>query len=80
MNAMEKKKANVTRKNGRHLRVPVLPNEEAIIKEKAAGSSLSTAAYLRNVGMGYPIKSKRSIWHTGLIELCGGGFALSALR
>jgi len=22
---------------------------------------------------------KRSIWHTGLIELCGGGFALSAL-
>jgi IS5 family transposase len=28
---------------------------------------------------GVKIYRKRSIWHTGLIELCGGGFALSAL-
>ncbi len=56
MNAMEKK-SNVTRKSGRHLRVPVLPIEEEAIKAKAAEAGLSIAAYLRNVGMGYPLKS-----------------------
>ena len=44
-----------TRKQGRHLRVPVLPEEEAAIKQKAAETGLSVAAYLRNVGLGYPI-------------------------
>jgi len=44
-----------TRKQGRHLRVPVLPEEEAAIKQKAAETGLSIAAYLRNVGMGYPV-------------------------
>ena len=45
--------ANATRKNGRHLRVPVLPEEEAAIKQNAAATGLSVAAYLRNVGLGH---------------------------
>jgi hypothetical protein len=50
------KKQTPTRKSGRHLRVPVLPEEEAAIKEKAQQAGLSVAAYLRNVGMGYTIQ------------------------
>jgi hypothetical protein len=53
---MEKDGRNPTRKRGRHLRVPVLPDEEAVIKRQAAAAGLSVAAYLRNVGMGYQIK------------------------
>ena len=45
-----------TRKKGRHLRVPVLPDEEAQIKKLAAAAGLSVAAYLRNVGLGYQVK------------------------
>lgn len=45
-----------TRKAGRHLRVPVLPDEEAQIKQLAASTGLSVAAYLRNVGMGYQVR------------------------
>lgn len=52
---MEKKKAT-TRKSGRHLRVPVLPDEEEAIKENARQAGLSVAAYLRNVGVGYKIQ------------------------
>ena len=44
-------------KRSRHLRVPVLPDEEAAIKKQAAAAGLSVAAYLRSVGMGYEIKS-----------------------
>ncbi|MCU1533290.1 MAG: traJ [Arthrobacter sp.] len=59
---MQKKKAtevpqSPTRKAGRHLRVPVLPDEEAQIKELAASTGLSVASYLRNVGMGYQARS-----------------------
>lgn len=43
-----------TRKR-RHLRVPVLPHEEEQIKRNAAASGRSTAAYLRNVGIGYEV-------------------------
>ncbi|AMV41193.1 conjugal transfer transcriptional regulator TraJ [Paraburkholderia caribensis] len=50
------RKIATTRKNGRHLRVPVLPEEEEAIKTKARQAGLSVAAYLRNVGMGYQIK------------------------
>jgi len=46
----------VTRKAGRHLRVPVLPDEEAQIKELAASTGLSVASYLRNVGLGYQVR------------------------
>ena len=44
-----------TRKH-RHLRVPVLPDEEAKIKKLAATAGLTVAAYLRNVGLGYRIQ------------------------
>lgn len=54
----EEKAAKATRKSGRHLRVPVLPEEEAGIKQNAAACSLSVAAYLRNVGLGYLPQSR----------------------
>jgi len=47
----------VNRKGVNHLRVPVLPEEEVIIKHLASNSGLSVASYLRNVGMGYEVKS-----------------------
>jgi hypothetical protein len=53
---MEKDNRNNTRKHGRHLRVPVLPEEEAAIKQNAGVAGLTVAAYLRNVGLGYQIK------------------------
>ena len=46
-----------TRKAGRHLRVPVLPDEEEQIKKLAASAGLPVAAYLRNVGLGYQVRS-----------------------
>lgn len=46
-----------TRKNGRHLRVPVLPDEEMRIKANAACAGLSVAEYLRRVSLGYQIQS-----------------------
>ncbi|KTD33840.1 conjugal transfer relaxosome component TraJ [Legionella nautarum] len=45
----------ITRKNGRHLRVPVLPDEEIEIKNNAATSGLTTAEYLRRLGLGLKI-------------------------
>ncbi len=54
--AMEKEKNKNTRKHGRHLRVPVLPEEEEIIKINAERAGLSIAAYLRAVGIGYEIR------------------------
>ncbi|HAN7177711.1 TPA: conjugal transfer protein TraJ, partial [Escherichia coli] len=45
-----------TRKHGKHIRVPVLPEEEAIIKRNADAAGLSTAAFLRKVGMGYEVE------------------------
>lgn len=45
-----------TRKAGRHLRVPVLPDEELEIKRMAAAAGLSVATYLRNVGLGYQVQ------------------------
>ena len=49
---MEKPTPAVTRK-ARHLRVPILPAEEAQIKRLAAAAGLPVAAYLRRVGLGY---------------------------
>lgn len=49
---MEKPIPAATRK-ARHLRVPVLPAEEAQIKRLAAAAGLPVAAYLRKVGLGY---------------------------
>jgi hypothetical protein len=52
----ENDKMQSTRKNGKHLRVPVLHEEEAAIKQNAEAAGQTVAAYLRNVGMGYQIK------------------------
>lgn len=49
---MENPTPAATRK-ARHLRVPVLPAEEAQIKRLAAAAGLPVAAYLRRVGLGY---------------------------
>ncbi|MDD1962123.1 conjugal transfer protein TrbJ [Pseudomonas sp. 39004] len=45
-----------TRKHGKHLRVSVLADEEAIIKENATKASLTVAEYLRRLGLGHVIK------------------------
>lgn len=55
-NDNDNEKNKNTRKHGRHLRVPVLPEEEAAIKENAARAGLTIAAYLRAVGIGYEIR------------------------
>ncbi len=52
----EQNKKLSTRKHGRHLRVPVLPEEEAAIKQNAEAAGMSVAAYLRNIGIGYQIR------------------------
>jgi hypothetical protein len=54
---MANSNAKPTRKHGRHLRVPVLPEEEHLIKSNAAQSGLTIAEYLRRVGMGTELKS-----------------------
>ena len=63
---MENDTRKPTRKH-RHLRVPVLPEEEATIEQLAASSGLPVAAYLRNVGLGYPVRS--ILDHTRVEEL-----------
>ena len=46
-----------TRKHGLHLRVPVRPDEAATIKAHAQQCGLSTAAFLRNLGLGLPTEA-----------------------
>jgi hypothetical protein len=50
-----KTKQRPTRKAQIH--IPVLPDEAAAIKSLAAATGLSVAAYLRNVGLGYQVRS-----------------------
>ncbi len=57
-----------TRKNGLHIRVPVLPGEAAAIKAHAQRCGLSTAAYLRNLGLGLPIDNLSA--PQAVVELC----------
>ncbi|WJF90213.1 conjugal transfer transcriptional regulator TraJ [Paraburkholderia bonniea] len=45
-----------TRKHGKHLRVPVLPDEEEAIRRNAANAGMSTARFLREIGQGYRIR------------------------
>jgi hypothetical protein len=52
---MTSKATTVTRKF-RHLRVPVLPDEESQIKRNAAAAGKPVAAYLRSVGLGYQVR------------------------
>ncbi|MFU8797094.1 MAG: conjugal transfer transcriptional regulator TraJ [Gammaproteobacteria bacterium] len=54
---MGKKLKPLARRKGRHLRVPVLPTEEETIKRQAAAAGLSISAYLRNLALGYEIRS-----------------------
>jgi hypothetical protein len=54
---MDKTNQKPTRKHGRHLRVPVLPEEESLIKSNAAQSGLTIAEYLRRLGLSYSIPS-----------------------
>lgn len=58
---------HLTRKYGRHLRVPVLPNEEQNIKNNATKSGLKTAEYLRRLGLGFTIHSTIDTQH--ILEL-----------
>ena len=44
-------------KRDKRLRVPVLPEEEIMIKAKAIEAGLTIAEYLRNLGMGYTVPS-----------------------
>jgi len=44
-------------KRRKHLRVPVLDDEDAIIEANAKQVGMSKARYLREVGMGYPVQS-----------------------
>ncbi|SET46531.1 hypothetical protein SAMN05216326_1293 [Nitrosomonas marina] len=44
-------------KRDKRLRVPVLPEEEIMIKAKASEAGLTIAEYLRNLGLGYTIPS-----------------------
>ena len=41
----------------KRLRVPVLPDEEAVIKKMAASTGLPVAVFLRNVVLGYQVRS-----------------------
>lgn len=54
---MDEKQKSVTRKHGRHLRVPVLPEEESIIKSHAQEAGLSIAEYLRRTSMKRVVRS-----------------------
>jgi hypothetical protein len=56
---IDKKNPNTIKKERRDkkLRVPVLPIEEAEIKNKATDAGLTVAEYLRNLGLGYQIPS-----------------------
>ena len=63
---MENNTSKLTRKH-RHLRVPVLPDEEATIKKLAASTGLPVAAYLRRVGLGCEVRS--ILDHTRVEEL-----------
>ncbi len=54
---MDNKTKIPTRKNGRHLRVPVLLDEEIQIKSNAVSAGLSIAEYLRRISLGYQIQS-----------------------
>ncbi len=54
---MEKKQTDSDTKRTKHLRVPVFPREKEAIESYAAKAGKSVAAYLRDVGQGYEIKS-----------------------
>ena len=52
-----KQKTVNANKRDKSLRVPVLPEEEIMIKAKASEAGLTIAEYLRNLGLGYTVPS-----------------------
>ena len=50
-------KRTMRTKRDKRLRVPVLPEEEIMIKAKAYEAGLTIAEYLRNLGLGYTVPS-----------------------
>lgn len=57
----------VTRKSSTPIYVWVLPEEKKAIEAKAQACGMSTSAYLRNVGIGMPVKSVLD--HTKIADL-----------
>lgn len=51
------KESSTTQKRKKHLRVPVLPEEELQIKSNAQKAGLGIAEYLRRIGLGCEIRS-----------------------
>lgn len=47
-----------TSKRQKHLRIPVLPEEEHQIKSNAKQAGLSIAEYLRRIAMGFEVRSQ----------------------
>jgi translation elongation factor EF-G len=54
---MNRKKDTGHAKRDKRLRIPVLPEEERVIKAKAYEAGLTVAEYLRNLGLGYSVPS-----------------------
>lgn len=54
---MNGKKDTGRTKRNKVLRIPVLPEEERVIKAKAYEAGLTVAEYLRNLGLGYSVTS-----------------------
>lgn len=57
VNANKGAKCAKCTKRDKRLRVPVLPEEETMIKVKASEAGLTIAEYLRNLGLGYSVPS-----------------------
>lgn len=52
---MENSPRPVARRRQQHLRVPVFPDEKAVIEAQAQRAGMSVARFLREVGQGYRI-------------------------
>lgn len=55
--AVNRNKGAQRAKRDKVLRIPVLPEEERVIKAKACEAGLTVAEYLRNLGLGYSVPS-----------------------
>ncbi|PTQ93666.1 hypothetical protein C8R30_1182 [Nitrosomonas nitrosa] len=57
LHAVNRSKGTRRAKRDKVLRIPVLPEEERVIKAKAYEAGLTVAEYLRNLGLGYNVTS-----------------------
>lgn len=53
---METNEQENERRRKQHLRVPVFPDEKALIEENARAAGMSVARFLREVGQGYKVQ------------------------